>query len=380
MRGVGEIAVHVKLRYVHRDVDRYGNVRHYFRRAKGHLKHQIKFEPGSQAFLDRYKELRASHGAAPAIPEAAADGSEPDALADPGPIKPDTFRWLFEEYQKSAIFKSLAPSTQNRRRNNIEAMLAERVRPGSPDTYDAMPLRSLTSKNLKVLRERKAGLPEALNQRVRALRHLFAWAHEAEHLAANPAREIKKIAHKSAGHHTWTVEEVERFEARWPVGSKARLALALLLWTGARRSDVYLFGRQHVRDGWLKFRARKNDVLVEAPVLPCLQEVIDASPTGNLAFLTTEVRGTPFKSEASFGNWFGKMCREAKVPGRAHGLRKAGATTAAENGATAHQLMAIFGWLTLAEAERYTKAAQRKKMAGDGMGLLVRTGTKDPNR
>ena len=31
----------------------------------------------------------------------------------------------------------------------------------------------------------------------------------------------------------------------------------------------------------------------------------------------------------------------------AHGLRKAGATIAANNGATAHQLMAIFGWATL---------------------------------
>ena len=99
---------------------------------------------------------------------------------------------------------------------------------------------------------------------------------------------------------------------------------------------------------------------------------------GDLTFLTTE-HGRPFTSEASFGMWFGKQCAAAGVPGRAHGLRKAGATLAAENGATVHQLMAIFGWLTLAEAETYTRAAERKKMAGDAMGLLVRTGTKDPN-
>jgi len=46
---------------------------------------------------------------------------------------------------------------------------------------------------------------------------------------------------------------------------------------------------------------------------------------------------------------------------------------AAENGATEHQLMAIFGWRTSKEAERYTKAARRKKMAGDAMPLLRRT-------
>jgi hypothetical protein len=55
----------------------------------------------------------------------------------------------------------------------------------------------------------------------------------------------------------------------------------------------------------------------------------------------------------------------------AHWLRKAGAVIAAENGATPHQLMAIFGWRTLKEAERYTKAVQQKKIAAGAMNLLV---------
>jgi integrase len=368
MRGVGESTVFVKLRYVHRDVDRYGIVRYYFRRARRHPKHRIDAEPGSQAFLDRYKALLAQH----------ADGAPRPAAIGLKSIQPATFRWLAVEYQKSAAYKALAPSTQTMRRNIIETMLREKVRPESADTYADMPLRAITSKALKVLRDRKAGLPEALNQRVKALQHLFGWAHETEQLAANPARDIKKIRHKSAGHHVWTVAEVERFEERFPVGTRARLALALLMWTGTRRSDACLLGRQHVHDGWLKFTARKNRVRVEIPLLPCLKEVIEASPTGDLTYLTT-AGGHPFQSEASFGNWFAKQCRLAKVPGRAHGLRKAGATLAAENGATAHQLMAIFGWLTLAEAERYTKEAERRKLAGDAMGLLVRTGTKDPN-
>ena len=39
--------------------------------------------------------------------------------------------------------------------------------------------------------------------------------------------------------------------------------------------------------------------------------------------------------------------------------------------------MAIFGWLTLKEAERYTRAARRRRMAGDGIGFLVRKETND---
>jgi hypothetical protein len=75
-----------------------------------------------------------------------------------------------------------------------------------------------------------------------------------------------------------------------------------------------------------------------------------------------------------FGNWFRDRCIEAGVSGRAHGLRKAGAATAAENGATTKQLMAIFGWLTLEQAELYVRAAEKEKLARDAMGLLVRRG------
>ena len=110
---------------------------------------------------------------------------------------------------------------------------------------------------------------------------------------------------------------------------------------------------------------------IEVPILPQLQRIIDASPTGDLTFLVSE-RKRPFAVSA-FGNWFRTRCNEAGLSQcSAHGLRKAGATIAAENGATEHQLMAIFGWATLKEAERYTKAARRKKMAGDAMSLLVR--------
>jgi integrase len=79
--------------------------------------------------------------------------------------------------------------------------------------------------------------------------------------------------------------------------------------------------------------------------------------------------GRPF-TDAGFGNWFRDRCLEAGVPGRAHGLRKAGATIAANNGATAHQLMAIFGWDTLKMAEAYTRAADQERLAESAMHML----------
>ena len=170
--------------------------------------------------------------------------------------------------------------------------------------------------------------------------------------------------------------ELEQYEKHHLIGTKARLALALFMYTGSRRSDAVRLGRQHAPDGWFRFKQHKNrnrhPIEVEIPILPELQRIIDASPTGDLTYLVTEF-GRPF-SIAGFGNKFREWCNQAGLPHcSAHGLRKAGATRAAENGATEHQLMAILAWKTIQEAERYTKTARRKKIASDAMALLRRT-------
>lgn len=160
-------------------------------------------------------------------------------------------------------------------------------------------------------------------------------------------------------------------------GTTARLALALLLYTGQRRSDVPRLGRQHVtKKNWLRFtqfkNRNRNPTTLEIPIIPALQQELAAAPAGDLTFLVT-AHGRPF-SIAGFGNKMRQWCDEAGLPHcSAHGLRKAGAVRAAENGATAHQLQAIFGWKTLSEAQRYTQAAEQKRLPGDAMGLLART-------
>jgi integrase len=224
---------------------------------------------------------------------------------------------------------------------------------------------------MRVLRDRKANLPHAANNRLKAVRLVFAWAMESEHVSANPARDVALIRAPSDGHHTWTLEELDRFERCHAIGTKARLALDLLMYTGARRSDVVRLGKQHVRDGWLRFTQVKTKTTVELPILPALQRTLDTSPTGDLTFLVTE-QGKSFTA-AGFGNKFRDWCNEAGLTRcSAHGLRKAAATRAAENGATASQLMAMFGWLNLSEAERYTKAAERKRLASGALVFLKR--------
>ena len=116
----------------------------------------------------------------------------------------------------------------------------------------------------------------------------------------------------SQGWHTWTIDEVRQYEAKHPLGTRARLAFALLLYTGVRRSDVVKLGRQMIREGCLTFTQTKNQkrnpITVSIPVLPQLQAAIDATPSCNMIFLVTEF-GRPFTT-AGFGNRFRKWCND----------------------------------------------------------------------
>ena len=227
------------------------------------------------------------------------------------------------------------------------------------------------------IRDEKADYPEAANARVKALRQVFTWAMSplVGYAARNPARDVPYLRSKNPdGFHTWTVEEIRQFEERHPVGTKAQKALAIGLFMGVRRSDAVRLGRQMERDGLMCFTEVKGQARKpknrELPILPELRAALDASHSGHLTYIVTEF-GKPF-TPAGFGNWFRKRCDEAGLPHCSfHGLRKAGATIAADNGATEHQLMAIFGWASPKQAALYTRKADKNKLARDAMHLVV---------
>jgi integrase len=344
------------------DRDRHGNIRIYYR-AKGRPKIRLHGTPWTAEFMVEYEAAKGE-----AIP-AKANG-----------ITPGTWRWLCTRYFAECADYLRYDERQKRvRRGILEATFDEPIAPGSPRFFRDIPISRMTTDAIEVLRDRKLAFPEGANNRVKAIRAVFKWAvrkkgPDGRPLAShNAARDVSLLkSNNPNGYHTWTVDEVRQFEKSHLIGTKARLALALLLYTGQRRSDITRLGRQHVRDGKItltqfKGRNRKPMRLV-LPVLPALQQIIDASPCGDMTYLVTDLE-QPF-SDAGFGNWFRDRCVEAGVPGRAHGLRKAGATIAANNGATAHQLMAIFGWRTLKMAEQYTRAADQQRLAQAPMHML----------
>ena len=193
-------------------------------------------------------------------------------------------------------------------------------------TFNDFPLSKISAEDIEVLRDRKIHTPEAANGRVKAARQVCKFAAKKQkYLKNNIARDVEYFLTGSTGFHTWTVEEVEQFQERHPIGTKARLALALLCFTGQRRSDIIRFGKQHVRNGLLTFtqhkgRNKKPKRLI-LPVLPMLREIIDASPRGELTFLINDL-GRAF-TDAGFGNKMRDWCNQANLPHcSAHGGRR----------------------------------------------------------
>lgn len=180
-------------RYAYRDVDRYGTVRLYFKRGKGHRKVLMPTDPRSEEFAARYRELCGDAGVVP--------------LARQKELATGTFGWIVDEYLSSATFKRLDKLTQNKRRQLLEATCAEPVVPGRPETFASFPLSRLQTKHFRVLRDRKAHVPSAQVNRVKAIKVMFKWALREELIATDPARDLVVDPVPAGGHHAWTVEE-----------------------------------------------------------------------------------------------------------------------------------------------------------------------------
>jgi integrase len=330
-----------------KETTRHGAVAWYFRKGKGE-RVRLKGEYGSPEFWASY---HAALAGAPVEPKRVAGAH--------------TLEWALNLYRRSSAWAALSTATRRQRENIFKRIIA---------TAGNEPLAGITRKTIIAGRERRAATPHAANVYLKAMRSFYAWAcGDGALVTEDPTKGVSllKGANDDIGFHTWTEEEMARFEERWPLGNRERLAFDLLLYTGLRRGDAVRVGRQHVRDGVIHIKAEKTGEDLFLPILPPLAASIAAAPTGDLAFIIG-ADGKPFVKE-SFGNWFRDACRAAKCPGAAHGLRKAGAVRAAEGGASDKELMALFGWTSGKMAALYTRAADRKRLSLAAAERLVNT-------
>jgi integrase len=276
-------------------------------------------------------------------------------------------------------FKTGAAETQRTRRNILENF---REAHGDKPVFRIGPTGQrtmlLTREHVQRIVNEKAATPFAQRNFLNTLHAMFQWALKEGTVPDDPTLGVTREKARSAGYRTWSEDHIARLEAKHPVGTKARLAFALVLYTGLRRSDVVKIGEPNIHNGVLTIDQGKTEggeeAHLEIPVHPKLREIIDATPmVGVKTFLVTHF-GKPYTAPG-FGNWFRELCDEAGCFDiSAHGGRKATARRLAEIGCSANQIASITGHASLSEVQRYTKAADRKRMAREAMKKLVEAG------
>lgn len=337
-------------RYVSVFVDRHGKERFRFRRD-GHSVYLP--PPGTKDYKEAYSR--------------ALNGVEGLSRARPGTVAD-----LVARYYQSIPFRRAGASWQQTQRQVIE---------GFREQYGAADVAEFKPSDISLIVSRK--MDQAVNdkgkkvggtaaaERVReVLTRLFAFAVDEEMIDRNVAKLSHKVGHKPKGYYTWTEGDIAKFREHWPLGTKARLALELMLWTGSRRGNAHKM--KPPVDGRFKAVAVKTGEEIDLPVQPPLQAAIDAMPEGSIGeTLIVTAYGKPY-SAAGFGNKMREWCNAAGLPKcTAHGLRKALATRGANIGLSQQELKALGQWKGDEEVKTYTADRDRHQLAEGALGKIA---------
>lgn len=340
-------------KYVSAFVDNRGTMRYRFRRA-GQQTHYFRSPLGSPEFMAEYQACMDQQPA-----------KAPDKSVAPGSIDDLCARF----YQSTAFNRGKAITRQKNRAilDGFREMLWKGRRVGG------LSVRGVEFMHLdRILADKAEKHPFAAVNLRKQLKRLFTFAVKSKLRPDNPAQFTDSIEAKSDGFHTWTEAEIAQYQDHHPLGTKARLALELFLWTAKRRSDGVQLGRQHIQDGCFYGRDEKTGKPSWLPIVPQLQEAIDAMPPhDHLCFLVSE-RGRPFTAK-SFGNRMRKWCDDAGLPHcTTHGLRKAVARRLAEGGQSNQGIKSVTLHSDDKEVALYTREADQRAMAKLAMGDLSR--------
>jgi enterobacteria phage integrase len=203
---------------------------------------------------------------------------------------------------------------------------------------------------------------------MRSARKLLAHAVRVGYRTDNPVTEIDR--YKLGTHHTWTDVQLAAFEARWPLGTRQRLAYALLLFTGQRIGDVSRMRRQDISGGCIAVVQEKTGTELSIPIHPSLSAAMKAGPHKGMHLI-----GDPNGRLMSRPALSAMMKRAIASAGLSpecvpHGLRKAMTRRLADAGASTKQIASISGHKSLVEIERYTAAADQKQLSRAAMDKL----------
>jgi enterobacteria phage integrase len=255
-------------------------------------------------------------------------------------------------YLSSDAFRSLSEGSKSGYRSRMDQIRRDH----GHRAFAGLTKDRIEEKILRPLNNR----PGAKIDTLKKLRILIRYAKDdLKWIAIDPSEGIKRGRSKEI--RAWTDAEMTAFEERWPFGTKQRAAYELMLNVGTARVDTHLTTWVQADADDFEYTRRKTGVPVVVQKALSLRAALAALARKHVCILTTEW-GKPFTVDG-FSGWMRDAMTEAGLPldCRPHGLRKTFGRLLADAGASAHDIMAALGHLTLAEAERYTREADRRR-------------------
>jgi integrase len=339
---MGGTVTKIRLKYVNEYIDRTGKLRRYFRR-NGKQLGPLPGQPGSEEFMAAYAAYLAR--------------KSPAVVRD---LNKDSLARLIVDFYGSRFYTDLKDSSRQLYKWALEPI---------SKAHGHRCAVTMTAEHAETIINRiGAEKPGMANLTRAVLRRVFAYAVKVKRRPDNPMLTVEGF--KGGEHHTWTDAELRQFEERWRLGTRQRLSYALLLYTGQRVGDVVRMSRGDISEGLIHVVQEKTGAELWLPLHPELLKAMKALPAKGLT-LIGDSNGRPIK-RATLTWMMREAIKAAGLPARcvSHGLRKAAMRRLAEADGTANQIASISGHKTLKEVERYTKAADQKKLAKAAMDKL----------
>lgn len=345
---------------LYEDSTRHGTLRYRFRRDRDAPRITLPGKPGDPEFEDAYKRLMAGQDIRKSKPERPRSKHAPGTFGELAEL-------YFEHMDELLDTKKLAQATHKQRHN-----LIGRIMPTLRDGQMA----SLEPRHIRLVMQQFKSTPHQANNLLKSLRAMFKFGVKTGYLDADPSVGVESNSKVTDGFRPWEIEQVRAFFSHYRRGTKAHLAMTLLIITACRRSDLVRLGPGNIQniDGkpYLAFVQEKTGfkdrTKVVIPLVDALAQAIAATPTGDETFLITDY-GKPF-TKNGFGSRFRSWCREAGVPDEfsSHGIRKAVGTFLAEAGCTQYEIMALHGHGDPKASEIYTRSVDRRKLVESALG------------
>ncbi|TCT34677.1 site-specific recombinase XerD [Martelella mediterranea] len=276
--------------------------------------------------------------------------------------------WLvhlyFEFLEKRVEAGTTSIKTLKKKRNLLKRLTVD------PDKVMLIPQEKLIA-----MQDDMSATPAQAHAFIEAVAVMYDWAIKRKYISQNPARGIDRTYKKGNGATPWKAADVKAFFATHPAGSKAHIAMSVLLWTGCRIEDLTMLGRSHecTIEGvealrWTPKKKGSSEVVI--PLLPPLKTATRESKVQGATYVLGR-GGRPFASGDSMSAMFKRWCVTAGLPHlSAHGVRKGLAELLAELGCSQYEMMAILGHSEAKTSEVYTRRVQRWKLAVNAMERL----------